>query len=108
MWASSARSSRRSHRWTSTRCAGAMPPSTDAALAQLLAGIERELPMAVELRHRLHARPELAHAEEQTAAAVAEQLPVACATVGGTGRVSRLGPAGGAGGAGGGGARRPA
>jgi amidohydrolase len=73
-----------------------MPLSTDELLARLLAGVERELPLAVELRHRLHARPELAHAEEQTAAAVAEELPVASVSVAGTGRLARVGPVGGA------------
>ncbi len=73
-----------------------MPPSTEALLGRLLEGIERELPRAVELRHRLHAQPELAHAEEHTAAAVAEELQLACATVAGTGRVARVGPAEGA------------
>jgi amidohydrolase len=61
-------------------------------LAQLLEGIERELPRAVELRHRLHERPELAHTEEWTADAVAEELPVQCATVAGTGRIATVGP----------------
>ncbi len=50
----------------------------------------------MQLRHRLHAKPEFAHAEEHTAAAVAEELPVACATVAGTGRIARVGPAEGA------------
>jgi amidohydrolase len=63
-----------------------------ALLADLLAGIERELPRAVELRRRLHARPELAHAEEWTAAEVARELPVACARVAGTGRLAVVGP----------------
>jgi amidohydrolase len=62
-------------------------------LGSLLAGIERELPRAVALRHRLHAQPELAHAEERTAAAVAAELPVQSATVAGTGRIARVGPA---------------
>jgi amidohydrolase len=73
-----------------------MPTSTDALLAQLLSGIERELPRAVALRHRLHAHPELAHAEERTAAAVAEELPTACRAVAGTGRIALVGPADGA------------
>ena len=72
-----------------------MPASTDGLLARLLAGVERELPDAVSLRHRLHSHPELAHAEEQTAATVAEELPVASATVAGTGRIARVGPAAG-------------
>ena len=52
--------------------------------------IERELPRAVELRHRLHAHPELAHAEQRTAASVAAELPVACRAVAGTGRIARV------------------
>jgi metal-dependent amidase/aminoacylase/carboxypeptidase family protein len=60
-------------------------------LKQLLEGVERELPRAVELRHRLHERPELAHAEQWTAEAVTKALPVPCATVAGTGRIARVG-----------------
>ena len=64
-----------------------MPPSTEAAqlLARLLEGIERELPHAVALRRQLHAAPELAHAEELTAATIAAELPVACRRAAGTG-----------------------
>ncbi len=69
-----------------------MRRSTDAVLSELLAGIERELPRAVALRHRLHAHPELAHREQQTSAAVAEELPVECGSVAGTGRIARVGP----------------
>jgi amidohydrolase len=65
-------------------------------LARLLLGIERELPRAVDLRHRLHAHPELAHEEHATAAAVADELPVACATVAHTGRIARVGSVDGA------------
>ncbi|MCW3067767.1 MAG: hypothetical protein JWL67_392, partial [Solirubrobacterales bacterium] len=71
-----------------------MPPSTEELLDLLLGGIERELPRAVDLRHRLHARPELAHAEGQTAAAVTAELPVESVPVAGTGRLARVGPAG--------------
>lgn len=71
-----------------------MQRSTDALLERLLSAIERELPLAVALRQRLHAKPELAHAEQQTAAAVAEALPVACAAVAGTGRIATVGPVG--------------
>ncbi len=73
-----------------------MPLSTDELLQRLLAGLEPELPAAVALRHRLHSEPELAHAEHRTAAAVAQELPLASATVAGTGRIARVGPTGGA------------
>jgi amidohydrolase len=72
-----------------------MAPPTEQLLEQLLDGIEGELERAVALRHRLHGDPELAHAEQRTAAAVAQELPVPCATVAGTGRIARVGPAGG-------------
>jgi amidohydrolase len=62
-------------------------------LGALLTGVERELPRAVELRHRLHARPELAHAERWTAATVARELPVACEGVAGTGLIATVDPA---------------
>jgi amidohydrolase len=61
-------------------------------LEALLAGIERELPRAVALRHRLHAHPELAHAELRTAAAVAAELPVAAQSVVGTGLLATVDP----------------
>jgi amidohydrolase len=70
-----------------------MPSSTEALLGRLLAGIEHELPRAVALRHRLHEAPELAHAEQRTAAAVAQELPVACAVVAGTGLLATVGRA---------------
>jgi amidohydrolase len=69
-----------------------MPPSTEALLAQLLDAIERRLPSAVELRHHLHAEPELAHAEERTTAIIAAELPVPSDEVAGTGRIARIGP----------------
>jgi amidohydrolase len=68
-----------------------MPGSTETTLGRLLAGIERELPRAVALRRRLHVEPELAHAEERTAEAVAAELPVACIAAAGTGRIARVG-----------------
>jgi amidohydrolase len=67
-----------------------MPRSTDELLARLLEGIERELPRAVALRHRLHAAPELAHAEERTAVSIDAELPVASRTVAGTGRIALI------------------
>src|SRR5262245_16536888 len=95
----SASSERSSGGWRTRiwpQCAGGMRRSTEQVLARLLAGIERELPLAVALRHRLHARPELAHMEQQTGSAVAGELPVASATVASTGRIARVGPSAGA------------
>jgi amidohydrolase len=63
-------------------------------LGELLAGIERELDFAIELRHTLHEHPELAHGEDRTATLVERALPIECATVAGTGRLGRVGPAG--------------
>jgi amidohydrolase len=70
--------------------------STEELLGELLRAVERELPRAVGLRHRLHADPELAHAEVRTAAAVAQELPVPSVEAAGTGRLARIGPANGA------------
>jgi amidohydrolase len=72
-----------------------MRRSTDATLSRLLSGIEQELPHAVELRHRLHRHPELSHAEDWTAATIAQELPVESAAAAGTGRLARIGPGGG-------------
>jgi amidohydrolase len=71
-----------------------MPPSTEEAglLGRLLEGIARELPRAIALRQRLHAEPELAHAEERTAASVAAALPVPSQTAAGTGRLALVAP----------------
>jgi amidohydrolase len=71
-----------------------MQPSTEELLGLLLEGVERQLPAAVALRHRLHARPELAHAEVQTAATLAQELPVASVPAAGTGLIARVGTAG--------------
>ncbi|HEY2767604.1 MAG TPA: M20 family metallopeptidase [Solirubrobacteraceae bacterium] len=79
-----------------------MPRSTESAdaprsnpdlLARLLRGIDRELPAAIELRHRLHAQPELAHAEHRTAETIAAALPVTAQAAAGTGLIARVGPA---------------
>jgi amidohydrolase len=70
-----------------------MRRSTEQQLGELLRGIELELPRAVALRRRLHAEPELAHAEVRTAAAIAEELPVPSVPAAGTGRIARVGPA---------------
>jgi amidohydrolase len=68
-----------------------MAPSTERLLALVLDGVEHELELAVALRHRLHAHPELAHAERETAKLVQAQLPVAAETVAGNGRIARVG-----------------
>lgn len=68
----------------------------EAVLARLLTRIERELPRAIELRHELHAHPELAHAEHRTSALIAEALPAPSVTVAGTGLLARVGPPDGA------------
>jgi amidohydrolase len=69
-----------------------MPQSTDDALLQcLLDGIERELPRAVALRHRLHSQPELAHMEQETATSVTAELPVSAQRIAGTGLLARVG-----------------
>lgn len=73
-----------------------MPPSTDPLLRQLLARLDSELAEAVELRRRLHAEPEPAHAEHRTAELIATALPVAAEAAAGSGRLARVGPAGGA------------
>jgi amidohydrolase len=71
-----------------------MPRPTDPLLAKLLAALERERAQAIELRHRLHARPELAHAERETATALAAALPVVSETIAGTGLLARVGDTG--------------
>jgi amidohydrolase len=71
-----------------------MQPRLDPLLARLLELIEHELAGAVELRHRLHAAPELSHSERHTAATIAAELPVPCTVVADTGCLARVGPAG--------------
>jgi amidohydrolase len=69
-----------------------MPRSTDQQLlAQLLEGLRRELPDAIELRQRLHATPELAHQELDTAALIAEALPVTASAAAGSGLLALVG-----------------
>src|SRR5204863_7775331 len=58
------------------------------------AAVAEELPDAVDLRHRLHAEPEVSGAEERTAALVTRALGADAETVAGTGRVVRVGPPG--------------
>jgi amidohydrolase len=63
-------------------------------LTALLEALDEELGVAVELRHRLHEHPELAHVETWTSETVAAALPVACERVAGTGLLARVGGAG--------------
>ena len=58
------------------------------------AALTHELPDAVELRHRLHAEPEVSGAEEQTARRVAHAIGGDAESVAGTGRILRIGPPG--------------
>ena len=44
------------------------------ASSELLAALDRELPFAIDLRHRLHAHPELGHHEHATADVIADAL----------------------------------
>lgn len=66
-------------------------------LDALLEALERELPAALELRRQLHSQPELAHAEHETAAAVAAALPVQAQRAAGTGLLALVGCGGSAG-----------
>jgi amidohydrolase len=67
------------------------PTEPDALLERLLGAIGEELPAAVELRHALHAAPELSHQEHATAAMIADRLPVGASEVAGTGLLARIG-----------------
>jgi amidohydrolase len=75
-----------------------MPRSTErqeALATRLLAQLELELPRAVELRHRLHSAPELAHEEGPTSAAIAAELSetATVSVAGETGLLARVGAA---------------
>ena len=70
-----------------------MPRSTESLLGELLAALELELPRAIELRHELHAMPELAHEERRTSELVAMHLPVAGERLRGTGLLATVGAA---------------
>lgn len=64
-------------------------------LRALLSALEPELPAAEDLRERLHARPELAYAEHETAATVLAALEAdRVERAAGTGILARLGPPG--------------
>jgi amidohydrolase len=72
-------------------------PGAGRLAARLLAQLERELPSAVELRHALHAAPELAHEERQTSTRIAAELrrTATVTTVAGTGLLAFVGSPGG-------------
>jgi amidohydrolase len=76
-------------RETSERVEGA--PAPDAVTDELLTLLGEEAVGVVELRHRLHAAPELAHREVETARMIAAALPVPAKTVAGTGLLARVG-----------------
>jgi amidohydrolase len=66
--------------------------SEDALLRTLLIELEAELPAAVELRHRLHAAPDLSHQEEPTALAVeAALIPLPVTRLEGAARLAEAG-----------------
>ncbi|HTZ88175.1 MAG TPA: M20 family metallopeptidase [Solirubrobacteraceae bacterium] len=67
-----------------------MPRSTEALLGELLTALEAQLPAAVELRHELHAIPELAHQERRTSELVAASLPVPVEAIAGTGLLATV------------------
>ncbi len=69
-----------------------MPRSTELE-GELLGALEQELPRAVGLRRRLHADPELAHAELRTAETISAELPVEARAFAGTGRLALIGDA---------------
>lgn len=59
----------------------------DQLSARLLAGLDHELPAAIDLRHRLHSDPRVSGNEDHTADAVVEALPDGAVVVlAGTGR----------------------
>ncbi|MEV0583383.1 amidohydrolase [Nonomuraea sp. NPDC050310] len=62
-------------------------------LAALLHALDDEIPRALDLRHRLHACPELGGEEHRTAALIAGELP-GHRVVAGTGLLARVGAAG--------------
>ncbi len=65
---------------------------SDALTTRLGAALETELPAAVELRHRLHAAPQVSGREHETADAVVAALAAGRGEeVAGTGRIVRLG-----------------
>ena len=81
-------------RSTEAGARGGAGAAGQALLAELLAALQDELPDARELRRRLHARPELAHAERETAATISTALPVAAESAAGTGLLAQVGDGG--------------
>jgi amidohydrolase len=62
---------------------------------RLLKALKKQVPEAVELRHRLHAHPELSNQERRTRELLAEALGYQGRRVAGTGLLLRVGPAAG-------------
>lgn len=63
----------------------------ESVQAALSAAIDDELHLGVELRHALHAAPELSHHEHETARAIASALPVPARSAAGSGLIGLIG-----------------
>jgi amidohydrolase len=70
------------------------PPDGASLAAAWDAALAAELADAVQLRHRLHAAPEVSGSEQATAAVVAQAIGGDAEVVAGAGRVLRIGPPG--------------
>jgi len=70
------------------------PPDSASLAAAWDAALAAELADAVQLRHRLHAAPEVSGSEQATAAVVAQAIGGDAEVVAGAGRVLRIGPPG--------------
>lgn len=79
---------------TATAGAPAVPAVLDELRHRWLAGLHEEIEDAVELRHRLHARPCLSGEEEAASRELEQALGIPLDPIAGTGRIGRLGPDG--------------